>query len=352
MDFVSKKINFQLDKKVYLIGEIGVNHNRNLKTLFNLIDVGISAGVDIIKLQRFNSELEISKYAPITDYQKKNCNFKSQLALAKSLELPDEWIFKAYSYCKKKKIGFLCAAFDNESVDFISEKLKCTTVKSPSSEITNKFLLERMSKKFKSIIVSTGASTMKECLNAKKWILKTNKAAELLFMHCVSEYPSPLAQSNLNVIKSMKKKLKLPIGFSDHTDGIIAPIMSVQNGCVLIEKHYTLDKNMKGPDHKASLDPVQLKMLAETLKRYYEIMGNGVKKPQRSELKNKNLIRKSIVCSKNILKKGKIITEKDINFKRPYFVGSVIPEDYKKIIGRKLKLDLSHDKPFFFKYFK
>ena len=175
MDFVSKKINFRKCKRPYLIGEIGVNHNRNLETLFKLIDVGISSGVDIIKLQRFNSELEISKFAPSTNYQKNNSKIKNQLQLAKSLELPDEWIFKAFNYCKKKGIGFLCAAFDSESVDFLSDKLKCKTIKSPSSEINNKDLLKQMSKKFNSIIVSTGASSIRECCIAKKWLENPQK---------------------------------------------------------------------------------------------------------------------------------------------------------------------------------
>lgn len=351
MDFVSKKINFEYPDRAYLIGEIGVNHNRNLKTLFDLIDVGISSGVDIIKLQRFNSELEISKFAPATKYQKKNFKAKKQLTLAKTLELPDEWIFKAFNYCKIKKIGFLCAAFENESVDFISDKLKCRTIKSPSSEINNKFLLEYMSKKLDSIIISTGASTLKECLVSKKWIIDQNKNIDLLYMHCVSEYPSPMEHSNLNAINTMRKSLKVPIGLSDHTDNIVTSLMSLQNQCVLIEKHFTLSKNMKGPDHKASLEPNELKLLAESLKKIKLIFGNGKKIPQESEIENKNLIRKSAVCSEKFIDKNTSINLKHINFKRPFISGSITPENYKKFLGKKIKSKIFFDKPFLIKNF-
>lgn len=346
MDFVSKKIDFSSPKRTYLIGEIGVNHNKNIQTLFKLIDVGINSGVDIIKLQRFNSSLEISKFAPATNYQKKNSKINNQLNLAKNLELPDEWIFKAYNYCKKKNIGFLCAAFDEESVEFISRKLKCKTVKSPSSEINNFPLLKLMAKEFKSIIISTGASNLNDCLKAKKNILQQKKKMDLLFMHCVSEYPSPIEHANLNAITSMIKKLRVPIGLSDHTSGIIAPILSIQKGCVLIEKHFTLDKKMKGPDHKASLEPKELKELAYLLKFYKEIMGTGKKKIQLSELKNKNLIRKSAVCSQKYIEKGTVITDEHITFKRPFVENSFGPNNYLKILGKKIKKKILFDQPY------
>ena len=221
---------------------------------------------------------------------------------------------------KKKRIGFLCAAFDHESVDFISEKLKCSSIKSPSSEINNKILLEHMAKKFKSIIISTGASTMDECLLSKKWVKNIDKNLELLFMHCVSEYPSPMHHSNLNAIKSMRKKLKVPIGLSDHTDNIATSIMSIENKCVLIEKHFTLDKKMKGPDHKASLEPKELKLLSNVLKNYRIIMGSGIKTPQISEKKNRSLIRKSAVCSKKFLKENSIIQLGDMSFKKTIYI--------------------------------
>ena len=351
MDFVSKKINFSKSKKVSLIGEIGVNHNKNLNLLFKLIDEGINSGVDIIKLQRFNSSLEISKFAPTTNYQKKNSKIKNQLQLAKKLELPDEWIVKAFNYCKKKGVGFLCAAFDEESVDFISKKLKCKTVKSPSSEINNYPLLRRMAREFESVIVSTGASSMSDCIKAKKNILNENEKTKLLFMHCVSEYPAPIEDSNLNSIINMKKKLKVPIGFSDHTSDIIAPILSVQNGCILIEKHFTLDKGMKGPDHKASLEPEQLKKLSQILKSYESIMGDGKKKPQISELKNKNLIRKSAVCSQKYIEKGTVITNEHITFKRPFIENAYGPNNYLKILGKKIKKKILFDQPYLKKLF-
>ena len=352
MDFVSKKIDFVKAERPYLIGEIGVNHNKNYETLFKLIDVAINAKVDIVKLQRFNSSLEISKFSKTANYQKKNTGHKTQLELAKSLELPDEWIFKAYDYCKKKNIGFLCAGFDSESVDFISRKLRCKTIKSPSSEINNKFLISEMSKKFKSLIISSGASTMNECLKVKKWVLDNNKKCEMLFMHCVSEYPSPEVDSNLNAIINMRKKLNLPIGLSDHTDGIFVPILSLNNQCLLIEKHFTLSKKMKGPDHKASIEPKELKELSFIIRNYKNIMGTGIKKPTKSEIKNRNLIRKSAVCSKRILKKGAKIKFEDMNFKRPYILGAATPENFKKIIGKKLIKDLKFDKPFLIRNIK
>ena len=296
MDFVSKNFDFSEKSSCKIIGEIGVNHNCDKDILFKLLDEGHRVGLDIIKLQRFIAAEEISTYAESADYQKKAGQGNNQLEMAKKLELPDEMLFKAYEFCKEKGIGFLCTAFDFSSVDFISKKLGCKSIKSPSPEITNKPLIQHMAKSFDGMIISTGASTMKECENVINWASVFGKK-ELCLMHCLSEYPAPIDQTNLKAIISMNKKFNLPIGYSDHTNDNIAAIVSVALGAKFIEKHYTLDKNLPGPDHQASLDINELKKLISSVKDAYESLVDGVKIPAKSEKKNRLLIRKRVVCN-------------------------------------------------------
>ncbi len=341
MDFVSKQINFKAHQKCILIGEIGVNHNRNKNTLFKLIDAGINSGVDIIKFQRFNSTKEISTFAEKTNYQKRQSESDSQLELARNLELPDDWLIEAYEYCKKKKVGFLCTAFETESVDFISNILGCKTIKVPSPDITNIPLLEYMSKKFKGVILSTGASNLEECKRAVE-IFKEN---ELIILHCVSEYPAPVDEINLNVMKTLKNEFKVPIGFSDHTEGTLVPIIASSMGAVAVEKHFTLDKHMDGPDHLASADINEIKEISEGIQNVFFASGDGIKKPVKSELKNINLIRKGLTCSKEKISKGTSFSIDLIEIKRPVFDNSIEPFDLAKLEGKKFNKDKFFDEP-------
>lgn len=344
MDFVSKQFKFAPGERCIVIGEIGVNHNRNEEMLFRLIDEGIAAGLDVIKLQRFISEEEISTYASSAEYQKKSGAGENQLAMAKKLELPDEWLVKAYEYCKQKNVAFLCTAFDHSSVDFLANVLKCKSVKVPSPEITNKPLLQHMARSFDSMLVSTGASDMAECERAIAWINETGKK-ELALMHCLSEYPAPVEEANLKAISAMREKFALPVGYSDHTAGNVAAIVAVAFGAAMIEKHYTLDKNLPGPDHKASLDIGELNEFVKSVKAASASLGDGIKRPAPSEIANRPLIRKSIVCKARLLKAGTQITPEVLAVKRPWVEGAVAPYEIDKIYGRRLARDKHYDQP-------
>jgi N,N'-diacetyllegionaminate synthase len=346
MDFVSKKFAFADDDNCIVIGEIGVNHNGSRDMLFKLLDEGIKAGLDVIKLQRFKAEEEISIHAATADYQKKSNAGESQLEMAKQLELPDEWLIEAFEYCQKRGVGFLCTAFDHSSVDFLVDVLGCTTVKVPSPEISNKPLLEYMAQKFQSLLVSTGASTLRECGDALEWI-RGEGERELALMHCLSEYPAPLDQANLLAMKTMKESFSLPVGYSDHTVGSTAAIVAVALGAKMLEKHYTLDKSLPGPDHRASADITELKDYTKNIRDASASLGDGIKKPATAELKNKPLIRKSIVCAKDHLVAGTVITREMLGYKRPLVDGSIEPFDYTKIIGKVLKTEKKYDEVIF-----
>ena len=344
MDFVSKKFDFLPGERCIVIGEIGVNHNRNEEMLFKLMDAGIEAGLDVIKLQRFIAEEEISSFATATDYQKKAGVGDSQLEMAKKLELPDEWLIKAYEYCKERKVGFLCTAFDHSSVEFLAKKLRCKSVKVPSPDITNKPLLEHMARQFDSLLISTGASTMEECGHALSWVNAVAKR-ELALMHCLSEYPAPIEQTNLRAISTMRETFKLPVGYSDHTAGQVAAVVAAGLGAAMIEKHYTLDKNLPGPDHKASLDIAELKQFTKAVRDASASLGDGIKRPVAAEAANRPLIRKSVVCAVALLKAGTVITPEMLGVKRPWNGSAVEPYDIEKICGKTLLKDKHYDEP-------
>ncbi|MGE4348917.1 MAG: N-acetylneuraminate synthase family protein [Candidatus Berkiella sp.] len=345
MDFISSHFDFKKVDRCIVIGEIGVNHNNNAELLFKLIDEGIKAGVDIIKLQRFSADAEISSYAPKAEYQTlSGPQGESQLEMAKKLQLPDELIYKAHEYCKSKNIGFLCAAFDHQSVDFIADTLKNKTIKVPSPELSNIPLLEHMARKFPALLVSTGASYLSECLAAVE-LLENQGVQELVLMHCVSEYPAPIEDANLRAITTMQQATQLPIGYSDHTVGITAPIVAASLGSVLIEKHYTLDKTLPGPDHRASADIQELATMVKAVREASLSLGSGLKRPVESEVKNRPIIRKCLVVNNEYLEAGTSLVTAMLGVKRPEVPGAVLPIDLNKIIGLKLKRAKSYDEP-------
>lgn len=350
MDFISRNYDFKPNERCIIIAEIGVNHNNNESTLFKLIDEGIKAGVDIIKLQRFKAEEEIAETAASTEYQRSAGVGESQLEMAKKLELPDELLLKAFNYCKEKNIGFLCTAFDHSSVDFVADILGCKSVKVPSPEINNKPLIQYMAKKFESLLVSTGASNLGEVANAIDWINEIGHR-EIALMHCTSQYPAPLDQANLKAIETMRSSFNLPVGYSDHTEGIVAGTVAATLGAAMIEKHYTLDKEMHGPDHKASADIPELKSLVDSLANVHLCLGDGVKRPVQAEEKNLPLIRKSLTCSLEEISSGTIITKEMIGIKRPQVDGAVEPFDLDKIIGFKINTSKKFDEPILWKDF-
>jgi len=343
MNFISRDYDLTDQSYCVVIGEIGVNHNKDPQMLTELIEKGVSAGLDVIKFQRFNSEGEISKFAALAEYQQSGVDSSSQLEMAKGLELTDEMLVGAFELCEKLGVGFLCTGFDVGSVDFIADTLGCKSVKVPSPDITNKPLIKHMARKFESLLVSTGASTMAECATVVDWIEDCGDR-EISLMHCVSEYPVPVDQLNMTVIKSLQAAMKLPVGYSDHSEGRLAAIMAVSFGATTIEKHYTLDRDLPGPDHKASLDIGELTNFVKTVRKTNAALGSGLKVPAAIEAKNIPLIRKSVTCNA-FMAAGHVLRFEDLGIKRPEVEGAVAPADIEKIVGRKLGEDKEHDEP-------
>lgn len=344
MDFVSRRFDFAPGERCIVIGEIGVNHNNDRGTLFALLDEGIEAGCDIIKLQRFKAEAEIAQSAPTTDYQVKAGEGESQLEMAKNLELPDDLLIEAYRYCEHRKVGFLCTAFDHGSVDFVAGELGCKTVKVPSPEITNRPLIEYMAQNFDALLVSTGASDLEEVAAVIKWIRNIGDR-EIALMHCTSEYPAPIDQANLRAIATMRDEFDLPVGYSDHTQGVIAGTVAASLGAAMIEKHYTLDKNMAGPDHAASADIRELKQLVQATRDVHASLGDGVKRVVDAEARNRPLIRKSFTCALEQIEAGSLIDFSMLGIKRPLVEGAVEPYHLDKILGRRILKSKRFDEP-------
>ncbi len=328
-------------KKTLIIAEAGVNHNGSLDLAYRLIDAAIDAKADIIKFQTFKTNNIVSKNLQKAEYQKKNMNefSSSQFDMLKKLELNDENHFLLKKYCDEKEIQFLSTPFDNESLDFLVDKIGIKLIKVASGEITNYPFLLKMSKKNLPLIISTGMSCLGEIelalgaaafgfLNkqdkpSKKTFLDSffsQEGNELLkkyvtLLHCTTEYPAPFEEVNLRVLETLQKAFDLNIGFSDHTNGISVPIAAVARGASVIEKHFTLSKNLEGPDHKASLEPDELKNMITSIREVEKSLGSSRKIPSSTEMKNQNIARKVLVASKNILK-GDIFSEKNITVKR------------------------------------
>ncbi len=377
MDFVSKSFDFKPGERCIVIGEVGVNHNCDEGILFKLIDEGIGAGLDIIKLQRFNSALEISEHAALADYQAKAGMQESQLKMAQELELPDELLVKAFEYCKERGVGFLCTAFEHESVDFMIEKMGVKTVKVASPELSNKPLLDYMARKFDGLLISSGASYLEEVETALGWIKEAGGGRnEIALMHCTSQYPASLDQANLKAIVTMREAFGVPVGYSDHTQGHSAAVVSTGLGGAMIEKHYTLDKTLPGPDHQASVDIKELAALVKAVRAASDIrdqetgmaaiealahlvddvdmarssLGDGVKQPAAEEEETRPKIRKSLYIHAANIDAGTVITpdmveSHIIGVKRPYDELAYGPADFDALIGRKLNVAKAHDEP-------
>ncbi|MBI1861053.1 MAG: N-acetylneuraminate synthase family protein [Deltaproteobacteria bacterium] len=351
MDFVSRSFPFGAFDRCIVIGEVGVNHNNTESLLFKLIDEGIAAGVDVIKLQRFKASEEISRFADSTEYQRKAGVGATQLAMAEKLELSDELLVRAFEYCKRQKIAFLCTAFDHSSVDFLADVLRVKTVKVPSPEITNKPLIEHMARKFDSLLISTGASDLSECLRVLEWV-RAIGTRDVAFMHCTSQYPAPIEQANLMAIPTMRSALNRPIGYSDHTEGIVVATAAAALGAAMLEKHFTIDKNLPGPDHKASADISELKALVQSLRNVSLSLGNGVKAPAPAERENLPLIRKSFTCAVDRLKAGTVIEARMLGIKRPHVQGAVEPYEGDRIVGMTIRKDKEFDEPILWSDFR
>lgn len=306
--------------KTIIIAEAGVNHNGDINLAKKLIDAAAEAGVEYVKFQTFKTELLVSKNAKKTDYQIKNqkSNDDSQYNMLKKLELAEDTHYELLEYCKLKNVKFLSTAFDFESIDFLA-KLGIDFFKIPSGELTNYPYLKRIAKKQLPVVISTGMANLDEIKNALE-VFKTNdfykNNKNITVLHCSSEYPTPMNVVNLSAMNTIKSELNVNIGYSDHTLGIEIPIAAVAMGAKIIEKHFTLDKTLPGPDHKASLDPIELKNMVKAIRNIEQAIGNGKKIPNELEIRNKPLVRKSIIALKNI-KKGEVLSENNITTKRP-----------------------------------
>lgn len=330
--------------RTFIIAEAGVNHNGDLNIAKKLIDAAVNAGADAVKFQTFKTEELVTKTAPKAAYQTKNIGGeRSQFEMLKQLELSHDCFAKLFDYCAKREIMFMSTPFDNSSVDFL-DNLGMEYFKIPSGEITNKQLIQKIAGKKKSIILSTGMSYLGEVEKGIAWINEVwdgfNVKPGLTLLHCVSNYPSDMEESNLSVMETMRTAFGLPVGFSDHTLGIEIAIAAVALKASVIEKHFTLDKSMEGPDHRASIEPDELVTMVGAIRNVEKSFGDGFKKPGEQEKETKKVIRKSIVAARDI-KTGEIIDENSLAIKRP---GTGIPPEFiDKIISRKALTNISKD---------
>ncbi|WDN89414.1 N,N'-diacetyllegionaminate synthase [Desulfosarcina sp. BuS5] len=319
--------------KIFIIAEAGVNHNGSLELAKKMIDVAAEASADAVKFQTFKAEKVVGRFAPKAEYQKKATNAdESQLGMIKKLELDAAAHHMLIDYCAKKNIRFLSTPFDLESIDLLNE-LGLDIFKIPSGEITNLPYLRKIGKLKKKVIMSTGMSDLGEIEDALLILMKAGTSAEnITVLHCNTEYPTPIEDVNLKAMQMIGAAFPgIKIGYSDHTLGIEIPIAAVAMGATIIEKHFTLDKNMSGPDHKASLEPDELKAMVCAIRNIEKALGAGIKKPSPSELKNKPIARKSIVAAKNI-HKGESFTEENLTVKRPGT--GISPMRWDEVIGQ------------------
>ncbi|RBQ26048.1 N-acetylneuraminate synthase [Arcobacter sp. CECT 9188] len=327
-------------KKVFIIAEAGVNHNGSIELAKKLIDVAVEAKVDAVKFQTFKAENLVSKNAQKADYQKQTTDKEeSQFEMIKKLELDVATHKELISYCKTRNIMFLSTPFDHDSIELLND-LGLEIFKIPSGEITNLPYLRHIGKLHKKVILSTGMADIGEIEDAMDILIDAGtKKENITVLHANTEYPTPMEDVNLKAMVTMGNTFDVSFGYSDHTLGIEVPIAAVSLGASCIEKHFTLDKTMEGPDHKASLEPNELKDMVRTIRNIELALGSSVKKPSPSENKNKPIARKSIVAKKDI-KKGEILSENNLSIKRPgngispmrwdEIIGSVAQKDYKE----------------------
>lgn len=323
---------------VFIIAEAGVNHNGSLKMAKKMVDAAKSSGADAVKFQTFKTENLVTVNAPKASYQKITVSAKSQFEMLKSLELSESNFVELFNYCKKKKIIFLSTPFDPESAEFLY-KLGVPLFKISSGELTNTPLLIQIARYKKPIILSTGMSTLREVEEAVKAIYSTGNK-KLILLHCTSNYPAKFQDVNLKAIETLRKVFKVSVGYSDHTEGIHVSIAAIAIGACVIEKHFTLDKNLQGPDHKSSLEPEELHEMVKNIRVLEKAMGSGVKVPAKSENEVKKISRKSVVASKDI-EKGVRLTENMLVLKRPGI--GIEPKYLNKIIGKRLRFNVEKD---------
>lgn len=321
-------------EKVYIIAEAGVNHNGSLDMALQLIDAAASAGADAVKFQTFNADELVTSDAEQADYQQKNVGKnQSQHALLKKLELPLDDFRTLQKFAISKNITFLSTPFDKVSAEFLIYDLHVPLLKIPSGEVTNLLFLRYLAQSKLPLIMSTGMSDMQEIEKAVSTILGVNENCDLTLLHCTTSYPCPLAEVNLRAMNTLGTKFNCKIGYSDHTMGIEVPIAAVALGAKVIEKHFTLDRKMEGPDHAASLEPLELKAMVEGIRNIETALGSAEKKPTDKERMISNVVRKNIVSMRD-LPVGYILKEEDLSAKRS--TTGISANYIDEVIGRKI----------------
>lgn len=331
-----------MKEPVIVIAEAGVNHNGSMEIAKKLIKEASLCGVDYVKFQTFKASKLVSKFALKADYQIKNTSnsVDTQLEMLKTLELSPEMHLELILYCQSCNVKFLSSPFDVESADFLLS-IGIDTFKIPSGEITNIPFLKHIGSFGKQVILSTGMSTLDEVREALQILVKAGTSKEnIIVLQCNTEYPTPYEDVNLLAMQTMHKEFGVTVGYSDHTKGIEIPIAAVALGAMVIEKHFTLDRNMEGPDHKASLEPNELSEMVKSIRNVEKSLGDGVKAPSESEKKNIAIARKSLHYSRSI-SKGNIVTLEDITIKRPG--DGLKPSELDRIIGKELTADVLED---------
>lgn len=325
--------------RVMIIAEAGVNHNGDFNLAKQMVDVAKQAGVDYIKFQTFRPEKLVSRYAQKAEYQKETTGAdESQLQMLQKLTLTDSNFIELKNYCDNIGVGFISTPFDLESIDFL-ETLDMDFWKIPSGEITNLPYLEAIARTGRKVIMSTGMCDIEE-INEAVSILENNGVSDIVLLHCNTQYPTPFEHVNLMAIDTIRKKTGKETGYSDHTQGIEVPIAAVAMGARVIEKHFTLDKNMEGPDHKASLNPDELKAMVMAIRNIEKALGDGKKEVTASETANKAVARKSIVASRNI-SKGETFSPENMTTKRPG--NGISPMQWYSVVGSIAKRDFQED---------
>ena len=329
-------------KRTLIIAEAGVNHNGDIAKAKALIDKGAEGGVDYVKFQTFKAGNLVTKQAKRAAYQDRNTQDNdSQYEMLKKLELSQKDHQELIDYCTQKGIKFLSTGFDFESLEFLAG-LGITIAKVPSGEITNLPYLRKVATLFTEVILSTGMANITEIKDAVK-VLTDNGVSKdkITVLHCNTEYPTPMEDVNLKAMLHIHRELGVPVGYSDHTLGIEVPIAAVALGAMVIEKHFTLDKTLPGPDHKASLEPEELKAMVIAIRNIEKaIGGSGLKEVSKSEAKNKPIVRKSIVAAKKIVK-GESFTIENLTVKRPGT--GISPMQWDEVIGKTAKKDFEED---------
>jgi N,N'-diacetyllegionaminate synthase len=325
---------------VFIIAEAGVNHNGDINLARELVDVAVEAGVDAVKFQTFISEDIVTCHAEKADYQKENTGNEqeSQFEMLKKLELSFKEFRELKAYCDKRGIIFLSTPFDRKSVDFL-DKLKVLAFKVASGEISNFPLLSHIASKGKPLILSTGMSTLEEVEETLE-VLREKQNSKVVLLHCTSDYPAKIEEVNLRAVETMRQAFHLPLGLSDHTLGIEISIAAVAMGASVIEKHFTLDKDLPGPDHRASLEPQELKDLVRGIRNIEKALGDGIKTPSKSEMNTKLIARKSIVAAMDI-KRGELLNEHNLTVKRPG--NGISPMRWNEVLGKKAVRDFKED---------